>query len=92
MAVRPFPLADVRLLDGPCKVAQDANQRYLRSLGFDSLLYTFRQNAGLPTPGQPLGGWEAPTCEVRGHFIGHYLSACALMYASAGDEELRARA
>lgn len=92
MAVRPFPLTDVRLLDSPCKVAQDANQRYLRSLDFDSLLYTFRQNAGLPTPGQPFGGWEAPTCEVRGHFIGHYLSACALMYASAGDEGLKTRA
>jgi DUF1680 family protein len=38
-----------------------------------------------------LGGWEAPKSELRGHFTGHYLSACALRYASAGDSELKAR-
>ncbi|MBN1513123.1 MAG: glycoside hydrolase family 127 protein, partial [Phycisphaerae bacterium] len=27
----------------------------------------------------------------RGHTMGHYLSACALMYASTGDERLKAR-
>ena len=26
---------------------------------------------------------------MRGHFVGHYLSACALMYASTGDERLK---
>jgi DUF1680 family protein len=32
-------------------------------------------------------------CELRGHYAGgHYLSACALMYASTGDEELRSSA
>jgi DUF1680 family protein len=31
-------------------------------------------------------------CEQRGHSLGHYLSACALMYASIGDEQLKARA
>ena len=29
---------------------------------------------------------------MRGHFLGHYLSACALMYASTGDEQLNAKA
>ncbi len=39
---------------------------------------------------QPLGGWEAPDCELRGHYAGgHYLSAVALMYASTGDEDLK---
>ena len=42
-----------------------------------------------PPRRQPLGGWEEPRCEVRGHFVGHYLSACALMYASTGDERLQ---
>jgi hypothetical protein len=92
MKLQPFDLKDVRLLDGPCKVGQDANARYLLSLDPDRLLYNFRVNAGLPAPGKPLGGWEAPNCEVRGHFVGHYLSACALMYASTGDEAFKARA
>ena len=92
MLVKPFELQQVRLLDGPCKVAQEANRRYLHELDADRLLHAFRANAGLPAPGTPLGGWEAPSCEVRGHFVGHYLSACALMYASTGDEALKAKA
>jgi DUF1680 family protein len=92
MAVHPFDLQDVRLDDGPCKVAQEANRRYLHDLDLDRLLYAFRTNAGLPAPGEPLGGWEAPDVEVRGHFPGHYLSACALMFRSTGDEELKAKA
>jgi DUF1680 family protein len=68
-----FPLKDVRLLDGPFKHAMDLDQAYLLSLDPDRLLHNFRTNAGLPSPAKPLGGWEAPAVEVRGHFVGHYL-------------------
>ncbi len=89
--VRPFPMQQVRLGEGPCKSAMEADRQYLRSLPPDRLLHTFRINAGIPSSAQPLGGWEAPDCELRGHYAGgHYLSACALMYASTGDEELKA--
>jgi uncharacterized protein len=89
----PFPLQQVRLGEGPCKVAMEADRRYLRSLPPDRLLHTFRITAGIPTSAPPLGGWEAPDCELRGHYVGgHYLSACALMYAACGDEELKANA
>ena len=91
--VLPFPLTQVRLGDGPCKVAMEADRRYLHSLPPDRLLHTFRINAGLPTSARPLGGWEAPDCELRGHYAGgHYLSACALMFASTGDEDLKKNA
>src|SRR3984885_10367074 len=90
--VLPFPLTQVRLGDGPCKVAMEADRQYLHSLPPDRLLHTFRINAGLPTSAQPLGGWEAPDCELRGHFAGgHYLSACALLYASTGDDKIKAK-
>lgn len=92
MSLVPFDLARVRLLDGPCLAMQEANRRYLHSLDEDRLLHCFRTQAGLPAPGEPLGGWEAPTVEVRGHFMGHFLSACAMMSAAAGDEELGAKA
>lgn len=86
----PFPMKQVRLGDGPCKAAMEADRQYLHSLPPDRLLHTFRINAGLPSNAQPLGGWEAPDCELRGHYAGgHYLSACALMYASTGDEDLK---
>jgi DUF1680 family protein len=88
--VRPFPMKQVRLGKGPCTTAMEANRRYLHSLPPDRLLHTFRINAGLPSSAQPLGGWEAPDCELRGHFAGgHYLSAAALMYASTGDEDIK---
>src|SRR5262249_17388209 len=85
----PFPLTAVRLLDGPFKHAMELDRRYLRSLDPDRLLHNFRVNAGLPSSAQPLGGWEAPDCELRGHFVGHYLSACAEMVASTGDATLK---
>jgi uncharacterized protein len=86
-----FDLRDVRLLDGPLKHAQELDRRYLLSLDPNRLLYTFRRNAGLPTSATPLGGWERPDCELRGHFTGHYLTACALMYASTSDAALKAK-
>lgn len=91
MVYEPFDLQQVRLLDGPLKVAQELDQKYLLSLEPDSLLYTFRTNAGLEAPGVPHGGWEAPTIEVRGQFVGHYLKSLGLMYASTGDERFKER-
>jgi uncharacterized protein len=91
--VLPFPLKQVRLGDGPCKIAMEVDRKYLLSLPPDRLLHTFRVNAGVSSSAQPLGGWEAPNCELRGHYAGgHYLSACALMYASTGDEDLKKNA
>lgn len=91
--VLPFPIQQVRLGEGPCKVAMEADRQYLRSLPPDRLLHTFRITAGLGSTAQALGGWEAPDCELRGHYAGgHYLSACALMYASTGDEDLKKNA
>ena len=91
--VLPFPMKQVRLLNtGPFFEAQEANRRYLHSLPADRLLHTFRLTAGLPSTAEPLGGWESPTTELRGHFTGgHYLSGCALAYSSTGDEELKAK-
>jgi DUF1680 family protein len=89
MKVRAFPLEEVHLLDGPFKHAMELDHRYLLALDVDRLLHNFRVNAGLPSHAEPLGGWEAPDCELRGHFVGHYLSACALMYASTGDKRLK---
>ena len=89
---RPFRLDEVRLLDGPFKEAMIREQTYLLSLEPERLLHSFRVNAGLPSTAKPLGGWEAPEVELRGHTMGHYLSALALMYASTGEAKYKARA
>jgi hypothetical protein len=91
VVARPFDLARVRLRPGPFLDAENQNRRFLMGLDPDRLLHTFRLTAGLPTTAEPLGGWEAPENELRGHYTGHYLSACALMSASLGDAEVKAR-
>jgi DUF1680 family protein len=86
----PFPMKQVRLLAGPCQEAQEANRRYMNTLPVDRLAHTFRVTAGIASSAEPLGGWEKPDSELRGHFAGgHYLSAVALLYASTGDEDLK---
>ena len=86
----PFPMKNVRLGPGTFRAAAEANRRYLKTLPPDRLLHTFRLTAGLPTSAEPLGDWEKPDCELRGHFVGgHYLSACALSFASSGDNALK---
>jgi hypothetical protein len=86
-----LPLPAVRLLDGELLAQQESMHGYLLTENVDALLYNFQKNAGLPTTGKPLGGWEAPDCELRGHYTGHFLTALALMYESTGDERLKAR-
>ncbi|MEO6520803.1 MAG: beta-L-arabinofuranosidase domain-containing protein [Mucilaginibacter sp.] len=54
---------------------EDLNTAYLKSLDPDRLLHNFRVNAKLPSTAKPLEGWEAPGIGIRGHFVGHYLSA-----------------
>jgi len=89
---KPFNLTQVRPLGGPFKEAMERDAQYLKALEPDRLLHNFRVNAGLPSSAEPLGGWEKPDVELRGHTMGHFLSACALMYASTGDEELKTKA
>jgi DUF1680 family protein len=93
----PFPMTQVRLLPNSIYAdAQEWNRGYMARLAADRLLYTFRVNAGLPTgSAKPLGGWEQPengqrSSELRGHFIGHFLSATAQLAAN-GDREAKAK-
>lgn len=87
----PFDLSNVRLRPGPILDALEVDRRYMLGLDPDRLLHMFRVTAGLPSSAEPLGGWEAPDNELRGHFTGHYLSACAMMAAHTGDPAVRAR-
>ncbi len=88
--VKPFPLSSVRLLSGTFTSETEINNRFMLAQSPDRLLHVFRVNAGLPSTAAPLGGWEKPDCELRGHFVGHYLSACAFSHASSSNSELKA--
>lgn len=88
-------MADVELLDSPFLAAQRRTEAYLLSLDPDRMLHNFRVNAGLKPKAPVYGGWESePTwadIHCQGHTLGHYLSACALMFRSTGDRRFRRR-
>ncbi|XP_073002118.1 uncharacterized protein [Typha latifolia] len=77
-------LHDVRLdPDSMYGKAQQTNMEYLLLLDVDRLVWNFRNQSGLSSPpGRAYGGWEAADSELRGHFVGHYMSATAQMWAS----------
>ena len=93
---RAFSLGQVRLLPGLLQRRSELNRQYLMSLRNEALLQNFYQEAGLWAPRQhPTDchwGWETPTCQVRGHFLGHWLSAAARSWAATRDAELKAKA
>jgi len=86
-----FPSKDVSLADSWIKQREDLNRDFLYRLEPDRLLHNFRVNAGIPSSAKPLEGWESPGCGLRGHFVGHYLSACATLIAKDADTLLSRR-
>lgn len=92
---------NVSLLSGLFRERADLNRNYLFELDSTCLLQNFYLEAGVVMPGlqvvdDPAGaklhwGWEAPTCQLRGHFLGHWLSAAAAYCASNEDIELKAK-
>jgi len=88
--LKAFPLSQVRLRPGIFLDQLESNQSFIESLPNDRLLHTFRLTAGIPSFADPLGGWEHPRGELRGHFAGgHVLSACALLHAATGDDAIK---
>jgi DUF1680 family protein len=90
--IRPFALDQVALEPGPLYSAREWNRAYMMRLPNDRLLHNFRVNAALDSNAVPLGGWESPHSELRGHFVGHYLSAAAMLYAATADAQVKDKA
>ena len=96
-----FAYSDIELLDSPLKRQFDQNHARFLNLDDDRLLKVFRQVAGLPAPGEDMGGWYDLTGFslerndfngfIAGHSFGQYLSALARAYAVTGSEPTRAK-
>jgi DUF1680 family protein len=86
----------VRLLDGPLREQFDRNHAFFLALSEDSLLKPFRQKAGLPAPGEDMGGWYTFYADfspkgpfhgyIPGHSFGQYVSGLARAYAQTGSK------
>src|SRR6202167_3300091 len=96
-----FAYSEVELLDGPMKKQFEENHARFLNLDDDRLLKVFRQVAGLPAPGQDMGGWydlDGFSLEhndfhgfIAGHSFGQYVSGLARAYAVPGSEPTRAK-
>ncbi len=88
--VEPFALNEVSLSPSEFTTNRDRMHSYLESVNDDSMLYVFREAAGLDTTGTyPLGGWDSPDVKLRGHTTGHYMTALAQAYAESKDETFK---
>ena len=86
------PLQNVKVAPSLFRRRMDLNEAYLMELDSMCLLQNFYLEAGIILPGQQVmpdpskaklhWGWEAPSCQLRGHFLGHWLSAAARLCAS----------
>lgn len=92
-----FAYGDVDLFSEPHETQLNHHLELLLSLNEDSLMKPFRQMAGVPAPGEDLGGWYsynpghdgtdgayAPTAT-----FGQWVSALARMYAIRRRPEIR---
>ena len=96
-----FAYADVQLHDGPMKQQFEENHQRFLNLDDDRMLKVFRQVAGLPAPGEDMGGWYDLTGFnlvrgdfqgfIAGHSFGQYVSGLSRACAVTGSEETRAK-
>jgi len=96
-----FAYSEVELFDSPMKRQFEENHARFLNLDDDRLLKVFRQVAGLPAPGEDMGGWYDLTGFslehndfhgfIAGHSFGQYLSGLARAYAVTGSEPTRAK-
>lgn len=81
--VLPFHLSEVTLLNGPFFHATELDGKTLLNYDPDHLLSRFYTEAGLKPKAAHYMGWENES--LAGHSLGHYLSACSMMYRTTGD-------
>ena len=96
MTVKALNGRSVILRDGELLRRERDNRAYMLRLTRENLMRNYLFEAGLWADDDldPAihGGWESPTCALRGHFTGHYLSAAAMIYNATGDDEIKGRA
>lgn len=89
--MKAIATSQIVIQDAYVKNAQEKLEHYLISLDPKMFLFEFYQVAQLPpltTEGYQ--GWErSDQVNFRGHFFGHFMSACALAFQSTHDEKIK---
>lgn len=94
-------IADCRVTGGIFRDRMELNRKYLKELDPICLMQNYYLEAGIILPDRQVisepekaelhWGWESPACQLRGHFLGHWMSAAAMLSAADGDDELRTK-
>ena len=86
-----FDYGEVELTGGPLKQQYDRIHSAYLGLENDRLLRVYREGAGLPAPGAPMGGWYGRNGFVPGHALGQYVSGLARIGRTTGDAACHAK-
>lgn len=81
--IKSFPMSQVKLNDPYLQNAFLKEVEYLQSFDCDKLLSFFRITKDLSPKAECYKGWESS--EIRGHSLGHYLTALAQVYSTTKD-------
>lgn len=84
-----FNFQGVRLRESRWQMQYQAAHDYYLAVSNDDILQGFRAAAGLPAPGNPLGGWCAKDSST---VFGQWLSGMSRIYRATGDTAMRDKA
>ncbi|MCR5119825.1 MAG: glycoside hydrolase family 127 protein [Lachnospiraceae bacterium] len=97
--LRAIDRSSVQVTGGVFRERMNLDRNYLLELDNTCLLQNFYLEACIIVPGAQQvpdptkinlhWGWEAPCGQLRGHFLGHWISAAAAFVASDKDAELK---
>jgi hypothetical protein len=91
MRMTEFDYGDVRLTGGPFKDHYDRILASYLALDNDRLLKVYRQRAGLPAPGEDMGGWYDADGFVPGHALGQFISGLSRYAHATRDPDAYAK-
>lgn len=105
LSLKVPPHGQVRLDQGPMLDQVQHQHRLYMGIDDDRLLKPFRSRAGLPAPGEYMGGWYDDSDDfhidpndwstanwrgyIPGHSFGQYVSGLSRIHATSGDETTR---
>ncbi len=85
--IKDFELNEVKVTDAYIVNALEKEMTYLKSFDADKLVAGFKEVNNIRPKAEKYEGWEVT--EIRGHSLGHYMTAVAQAVAQTGDNELK---
>src|SRR5579875_1660797 len=76
----------VRITAGPLREQFNRIHAAYFALDNDRLMKAYRQRAGLPAPGEDMGGWYMADGFVPGHSLGQYISGLSRCASATGHK------